>query len=194
MKRALGAGDLIWNRPLVRQFRGSRPLQLDGIRLEFWLIESNQHGRPAPMIDYEHLAEDWHLMIYPVAAGTHPQSTFDLDFETFYDSLAAVDSLFIEPDGSFVWRHPSPAAAESPVEAGCAEAVSRQLDGVISERDCRLAHVEVKGNSLALLEMLLAKLGYPGQEMEIEQVNEGSKISAGQLLVKLRAAELGSGG
>jgi hypothetical protein len=73
---------------------------------------------------------------------------------TFEQALAALerlDRLFIEPDGSFVWR------------GRLTDGGAWQVDGNLLDRGDCLAYAELKGGCpTEQLDMLLAALGWPG--------------------------------
>ena len=84
---------------------------------------------------------------------------------TFEQALAALeqlDRLFIEPDGSFVWR--------GSVSGGGAW----QVDGNLIDRGDCLAYVELKGCCLAeQFDMLLAAFGWPTAKLMFQLPQRG---------------------
>lgn len=82
---------------------------------------------------------------------------FRRSFEEVCESLAELPRMFVEPDGSFVWRSPS-----------------GQLDGQLHDGPCGLAHVELKG-SLALddWQRWLNCLGWPDQSLVVQLARDG---------------------
>ena len=119
----------------------------------------------------------WHVFIYAGESSGPVEDTFPLGFDTVYTKLESTEFLFIEPDGSFVWRE----FAEGGGLVG-------QIDGVLSERADRLAFVEVKGDSIKLLETLLADLGFPKRALTVEWVSQGQRLSAEEFLAQFDRA------
>jgi hypothetical protein len=76
-------------------------------------------------------------------------SLFDCDFETALDRLAALERMYCEPDGSFVWTSPGGEA-------------TWQVDGNLYDRAGRLSHVELQGTCPSeRFDRLLDALGWP---------------------------------
>lgn len=74
---------------------------------------------------------------------------FPISFETAAEALLRLDRLFIEPDGSFVWR-------SDPSETAWL------LDGHLFDRNERLLFAELKGTCAPdSLDRLLEALGWP---------------------------------
>jgi hypothetical protein len=86
-------------------------------------------------------------------------SSFDRSFEATAETLSALDRLYCEPDGSFVW-------------------VSRQgeppwqVDGNLYDKDQRLRFVNVKGQCPAAeFDRLLGALGWPATSLVFQLVH-----------------------
>ena len=95
----------------------------------------------------------WHIAVYPSLPQEVPtqaaivdgqtvealqiearelNKTFDVSFDKLFESLQEFERLFIELDGSFVWR-------------GTSDDSRWQIDGVVFEKDDRVWYVELKG-------------------------------------------------
>lgn len=87
-------------------------------------------------------------------------SLFDTTFEEVLSRLSQFPRLFIEPDGSFVWR-------------GGSGDLAWQLDGQLFDRNDRLQHVELHGTlSLDELDQFLAALGGPTTRFVFQLMRE----------------------
>ncbi len=76
-------------------------------------------------------------------------TTFDRSFEAAAEALSALERLYCEPDGSFVWvsRHGEP---------------PWQVDGNLYDKDQRLRFVDIKGRCPAAeFDRLLGTFGWP---------------------------------
>ena len=101
---------------------------------------------------------------------TAPRTSFSRSFEEFVADLEMLDRLFIELDGSFVWRGPT--IDEQP---------QWQVDGNISDKQDRVFVVELKGHSQtgaenelkASTEILMNHLNWPTQSMYVEIAEAG---------------------
>jgi hypothetical protein len=77
-------------------------------------------------------------------------SLFDCDFETALARLAALERMYCEPDGSFVWT----SSSGEP---------TWQVDGNLYDRAGRLSHVDLQGACHGEnFDRLLAAFGWPG--------------------------------
>ena len=87
-------------------------------------------------------------------SGTAPLT---VSFDAALDTLAQLSRLFIEPDGSFVWR-------------GAAEDGSDwQLDGNLIDRGPTLDRVELAGQCPSeRLDELLRALGWPAEKLTFQ--------------------------
>lgn len=80
-------------------------------------------------------------------------AAFDCSFEAAAQALAALERLFCEPDGSFVWVSAQGAPAW-------------QVDGNLYDKDQRLRFVDIKGQVPAeQFDQLLAALGWPAARL-----------------------------
>ncbi|HUY87889.1 MAG TPA: hypothetical protein VMV10_04055 [Pirellulales bacterium] len=93
----------------------------------------------------------------PAAALGTP---FAISFEGASEALLALERMFLEPDGSFVWVS---ASQERPW----------QLDGVLYDRNERLLYVDLKGAcTLGEFNRLLAALGWPATSVMFQLARE----------------------
>lgn len=84
----------------------------------------------------------------------------EVSFEQASAAMAALERMFIEPDGSFVWT-----SSASPPQW--------QLDGVLYDRHGRLLFVDMKGNCLpAAFDRLLATFGWPETPVMFQLLRE----------------------
>ena len=98
---------------------------------------------------------EWPVLRVPHAALAVPMA---VSFDDFLDTIAAIERLYAEPDGSFVWASPR-------------EGHAWQVDGNAFERDGRLLLVDLKGSCPApAFDRLLAACGWPGQPMMMQLV------------------------
>jgi hypothetical protein len=114
------------------------------------------------------------LDVPPAALGT----PFAKSFEAASEELLALERMFLEPDGSFVWVS---AAKERPW----------QLDGVLYDRAERLLYVDLKGACTpGDFDRLLAALGWPETSVMFQLVHEAVFLDEAEFR---RYAGLGSG-
>jgi hypothetical protein len=102
------------------------------------------------------------LRVRPLAVPREALATTTLpcSFEEACTRLCALEHMFCEPDGSFVWTSPQ---AQQPW----------QLDGNLYDRDGRLLFVDVKGTCPAdALDRLLAALGWPQTPLMFQLTRE----------------------
>ena len=115
------------------------------------------------------MAFEFHIAIH-ASAGRAP-CAFDFSFETAIERLASLPTLFIEPDGSFVW-----ATADS------------QMDGVLYDHQQRLHYIEAKGHCrVESMETFLRCLGWPDQQLVIQQMRAAVFLNAEEFLAQLEA-------
>ncbi|MFM7109295.1 MAG: hypothetical protein ACKOZU_11990 [Planctomycetaceae bacterium] len=97
----------------------------------------------------------WPALEVPRAALSAPLGT---GFDTLLDRLAALERMYVEPDGSFVWTSPR-------------EGPWWQVDGNAAERDGRVLLVDVRGSCPpAAFDRLLACLGWPATPLMFQLV------------------------
>lgn len=105
--------------------------------------------------------------VIQIQAAADPQSTLSVSFEHVLSQLEPLPRMFIEWDGSFVWRGECPATAAN-------EAESWQLDGMIYDHLGSVRYLELKGTcSLESWQKLISVLGWPEQSLTIHRVHEG---------------------
>ena len=99
------------------------------------------------------MVSQWHIAVHPSlslevptqAASVDGQTVqalqiearelnqkFDVSFDELFETLQNFERLFIELDGSFVWR-------------GTSSDTPWQIDGIVFEKDDRVWYVELKG-------------------------------------------------
>jgi len=124
---------------------------------------------------------DWHAFVYPCkplsesvekssceASVDVAKSTFDMGFDEFFEKMNCMKSMFMELDGSFVWR-------------GGEGDNAWQVDGVASERNERVAFLEVKGaGSRTEFKQILELLDWPEQSVRFELPRQGTRCTAEQ--------------
>jgi hypothetical protein len=87
-------------------------------------------------------------------------TTFDCSFEAAADALGALERLYCEPDGSFVW-------------VSCQGDPPWQVDGNLYDKDQRLRFVDIKGRCPApQFDRLLGALGWPSAPLMFQLVRE----------------------
>ena len=85
-------------------------------------------------------------------------SPMAIGFDAALDRLAAIERLYVEPDGSFVWASPR-------------EGLAWQVDGNAFDRDGRLLLVDLKGSCPEpAFDRLLEACGWPGQPLMVQLV------------------------
>lgn len=100
---------------------------------------------------------EYRTLEVPAAALGAP---FEISFEAASESLSALERMFLEPDGSFVW-----------VSAG--KDRPWQLDGVLYDRNERLLYVDLRGACTpGDFDRLLAALGWPGTPVMFQLARE----------------------
>src|SRR3954451_8972596 len=82
--------------------------------------------------------------------GADSGGPLGVSFDAASSTLAELPRMFIEPDGSFVWRDETKAGE------------SWQVDGNLIDRGDVLAYLEIRGSCpQAELELLLGAVGWP---------------------------------
>ena len=86
---------------------------------------------------------------------------FSISFEQAMQQLEALPGMFVEPDGSFVWKS---------TDAG----LSCQLDGNLYDRDDHLLYSTLKGQCTSeVLDQWLASIGWPTQSVVMQDLRRG---------------------
>ena len=97
----------------------------------------------------------WPTLDVPHAALAVPMA---VTFDDAFERLAALERMYAEPDGSFVWTSPR-------------EGRSWQVDGNAFERDGRVLLVDLKGSCPeAAFDRLLTAFGWPAQPLMVQLV------------------------
>lgn len=110
-----------------------------------------------------------------------------IGFDDAFERLAAIERMFAEPDGSFVW-----ACSASPAMPG---EPRWQVDGNAFDRDGRVVLVDLKGRCPAVeFDRLLAAFGWPGQPMAMELVRPAVVLDEGTFRRHAAARASGQGG
>jgi hypothetical protein len=87
-------------------------------------------------------------------------------FEATLTQLSQLDRLFIEPDGSFVWRGSDSGGSDW------------QVDGSLVDQGEALAYVELKGSCPEeQLDELLRSLGWPQHQLAFQLPRRGVVLS-----------------
>jgi|GEM_PF-841586 len=99
------------------------------------------------------------VQIHPLSGNQLPQS-----FESFAKTLENLVGMSFEMDGSFVWVDHDSAPAS-------------QMDGMVYDRENKLAYVEIKGkcNAKQWLTICLAACGLPSRENRMLRANDREK-------------------
>lgn len=106
----------------------------------------------------------WPTLNVPKSQLASPMA---IGFDAAFDRLAAIERLYTEPDGSFVWTcsRASDAAAQP----------WWQVDGNASERGDRVLLVDLKGSCPpAEFDRLLAAFGWPEQPLMMQLVRSAA--------------------
>ena len=133
-----------------------------------YIFQITVHARPqaaAPAAAIELAGRSVAALEILREALAHP---FGVSFETAVERLNAIDRLFIEPDGSFVWSSPQNRETR---ETGAAP--RWQVDGNLFDRNGRLLFVDLKGSCPAEeFDRLLTALGWPETALVFQLVRE----------------------
>lgn len=132
---------------------------------DMYAFEIAVHGRPPDLAAGGRHVDDlgeWPVLAVPHAALSLPM---DADFDASLERLAGLERLYVEPDGSFVWTSPAPAAGRG------AARERWQVDGNAFEKDGRVLLVDLKGACPAVdFDRLAAAFGWPGQQLMMQLV------------------------
>lgn len=123
-----------------------------------YAFDAALHARPAEA----HLSGShvdawgaWPVLAVPRESLVVP---LGIGFDAALERLAALDRMYAEPDGSFVWTSPR-------------EGLFWQVDGNAFDRDGRVLLVDVKGTCPAdRFDALLAVFGWPQQPLMMQLV------------------------
>jgi|SRR4051812_34599449 hypothetical protein len=101
-------------------------------------------------------------------------------FGEAFSALQALDRMFIEPDGSFVWTGVAP------------DGQRWQLDGTLIDRGDVLAYVELKGSCPEdQFDLLLSALGWPQSPLVFQVTQRGVTLEEAAFR-RLAASEMGA--
>ena len=118
------------------------------------------HARPSGLLTASRSlrGSEFQTLIVSAEAMVVP---FPISFETAAESLAKLERMFIEPDGSFVWG--SSSTSREPW----------QVDGVLYDRQEKLFFVDLKGSCAEDdFNLLLTTFGWPGTSLMFQLVRE----------------------
>jgi len=141
-----------------------------------WIEESTTAGgyafeiviHPRPRATAGEPLEDAWGRWFTLAAGDAASTTpFRTPFEEFYRAISAIERLFMEPDGSFVWT-----GGEGPQRW--------QVDGVAAELGGRLQWLQLQGSCPpANFDRILAVTGWPAEPVAMQLVRSGVLLDEG---------------
>lgn len=102
-----------------------------------------------------------------IQAAANPHANLAVSFEDAVSQLESLPRMFIEWDGSFVWRN----ACDDSTDV---ESSQWQLDGMVYDHLGAIRYLELKGCCTQnAWKQLLSILGWPEQELIIHHVDEG---------------------
>jgi hypothetical protein len=106
------------------------------------------------------------LRFNAILESAEPGEPLTVTFDAVLSALEPLARMFIEPDGSFVWR--------GTTEDG----KTWQLDGNLIDRGAALAHVELKGTCPSeRLDEVLRTLGWPESTIAFQLPERGEILS-----------------
>jgi hypothetical protein len=118
-------------------------------------------------------------------------SSMDCSFEQVVDRLACLPRMFVEPDGSFVWRGSIDAdAAYQNLTPSGHRSTTWQLDGMLYDRAGRVLRVELQGTCPRSAWLQLLECLQPPQELVAYLVEYGCFVLASDLLAIWERNEL----
>ena len=123
-----------------------------------YTFDAALHARPSEAHEAGCHVDAWGT--WPVLAVPRPAlaTPLAIGFDAAFERLAALERMYAEPDGSFVWTSP---------RAG----LSWQVDGNAFERNGRVLLVDLKGTCPATaFDDLLAAFGWPEQPLMVQLV------------------------
>jgi hypothetical protein len=102
-----------------------------------------------------------------IQAAANPHSNLAVSFEVAVRQLESLPRMFIEWDGSFVWRGDCE-------NSTAGESSQWQLDGMVYDHLGAIQYLELKGCcTQTAWHQLLTILGWPEQPLIIHHVDEG---------------------
>lgn len=132
-----------------------------------YAFDAALHARPAEAHEAGSHVDAWGA--WPVL--TVPRETLAMPmaigFDAAFERLSALDRMYAEPDGSFVWTSPR-------------EGLCWQVDGNAFERNGRVLLVDLKGTCPATaFDALLAAFGWPEQPLMVQLVRPAVFLDVG---------------
>ncbi|MDX1944908.1 MAG: hypothetical protein SFU86_05830 [Pirellulaceae bacterium] len=101
--------------------------------------------------------------------GEEDDTPLAVSFDAAYEALAALPRMFIEPDGSLVWRGTT------------AEGVAWQVDGNLIDRGDVLAYVELQGDCpVEQFDQFLQAFGWPAEKLAFQLSRSGNVLDEQQ--------------
>ncbi|MGC4003633.1 MAG: hypothetical protein QM811_11080 [Pirellulales bacterium] len=98
---------------------------------------------------------------WPATPDVLAAASFVIDFETVYERLEPLPGMFIEPDGSFVWRVPG----------------AWQLDGHLYDRAGHLIYVDLLGTCpRSAFDDLLRRLNVAAENVVVQLRESGRYV------------------
>lgn len=127
-------------------------------REPLYAFDITLHARPAEARESGVHADawgEWTTLEVPRDALATP---LRIGFDAAFERLAALERMFAEPDGSFVWASPR-------------EGLAWQVDGNAFERDGRVLLCDLRGSCpREAFDRLLAAFGWPDEPMMMQLV------------------------
>lgn len=123
-----------------------------------YLFEISLHARGPNATGPRPYADAWGT--WPILAVSHDELAMPLavGFDDALDRLTALERMYAEPDGSFVWT-------------STREGLSWQVDGNLFEKDGRVLLVDMKGSCPpGEFDRLLGCFGWPDQPVMMQLV------------------------
>lgn len=127
-------------------------------RQPLYAFEITLHSRPAETRESGVHADAWGEWPTLDVSRDALAVPFQVGFDTAFERLAALERMFAEPDGSFVWTSPR-------------EGLAWQVDGNAFERDGRVLLCDLRGSCPpAEFDRLLAAFGWPDETVMMQLV------------------------
>lgn len=147
---------------------------------DLYAFEATLHGRPTDARRAGTHADawgEWPVLEVPRTALAMP---LPIGFDDALARLAALDRMYVEPDGAFVWTSP-------------AEGPWWQVDGNACERQGRLLLVDLRGSCPGqAFDRLLEACGWPAQPVMLQLVRAAVFLDEGTF--RRHAAARGAAG
>lgn len=141
-------------------------------------FETVIHAAPRSLVSMPETWNDYETIQVDPTSLTEP---FQVNFDQVGEAASAIDRMFFEPDGYFVWS------------GDTAEGKRWQVDGVVYDRNDRLFYVEMRGSCPTFEFMkLLTLLGSPPGEL-IFQLPRAAVYLNRENFVRYAASNLADG-